>query len=189
MISIELQNIQALKQAFDPVRVDKAYSSALRKTGAKARTRVSQEVRKIYNVKARDISQTAKLINRGDIIELSWTGRTLGLDKFSPTKRIVRNKPSRGPSFRRGVAVKVKKTNKRKLVEGGFQVASKNNLIFERTGKKMTSDPTKDAIKRMFGISVPQMVNKNVSDKAIQFIGEEANVQFERAFNFFLKVQ
>lgn len=185
MIEIKLENLPRLRQAFDPARVDKAFNSALRKTAGKARTRVSQEVRKIYNIKARDISQSVKTINRQDFIELRWTGKTLGLDKYSPTKRTVRT--ARGP--RKGVAVKVLKKGKRKLVKGGFQVASKNNLIFQRTGQKMASNPQKDAIARMFGLSVPQMVNKKVTNNAIEFIGDEMNVQFERAFNFFLNVQ
>jgi len=185
MINIRLENYQALKVAFDPARVEKAHKSALKKTAAKAKTRVSQEIRKVYNIKARDINQASRIMHLGDIIELSWTGGTVGLDKFSPTKRTVRT--ARGP--RKGVAVKVKKAGKRKLVKGGFQVPSKNNLIFQRTGTKMVSDPTRDAIARMYGISVPQMVNEDVSTKAIEFIGDEANVQFVRAFNYFLNVQ
>lgn len=185
MIEISLENYQKLRLSFNPKKVEKALKSALRKTSTKARTRVSQEIRKIYNIKARDISKTSRILNRGDFIELSWTGRTVGLDKFSPTKRIV--KTARGR--RQAVAVKVQKRNKRKLVKGGFQVASKNNLIFQRTGKKMASNPQKDAIARMFGISVPQMVNTKVSNRAIDFIGEEANVQFQKAFNYFLNVK
>ena len=187
MIEIQLTNIRQLKKEFEPKKVEKAYRSALKKTGAKTKTRVSKDVRKTYNIKARDINNITRLYSVSHGVVISWAGKNLSLAKFTPLKRIINigaGKPF--GSKRIGVSVRIKKTSGRKLVKKGFQVTKLNNQIFQRTGGKMKSDPTKDAIKKMFGISIPQMVNDNILNDAANFIEQEMPIQFERAFKHFV---
>ena len=187
MIAVKLNNLVGLKVAFDPIKVEKAYRSAIKKSAGKAKTQISKKVRQTYNIKARDINAITRVNNITQGVVITWIGSQLGLYKFTPLKRII-TLPKGTPwgNKRTGVSVRIKKSNKRKLVKTGFQVAKLNNQIFERNGEKMKSDPTKDAIKKMSGISIPQMVNDNILNEAARFMEKETPIQFERAFNFFV---
>ena len=186
MIKIQVANIPRLNSEFDPKRVDKAYKSALRKTAGKAKTQVSQKVRKTYEVSAANINKVSKISNISQGAVITWIGEQVGLVHFKALKKnITLPKKTNWGNKRVGVTVKIMKAGKRKYIKSGFKVAKLNNHVFERNGKKM-KDPTKDAIRKMSGISIPQMVNKRILNETADFVEQEMPVQFERAFKFFI---
>ena len=182
MIRIDISNIEQLRQQFDPVKVDKAFWSAIKKTTAKAKTQVSKEIRKIYAIKAGDVNKHARLFRTQEGYVISYDGAPIPLHKFRPTDRTVMT--ARG--IRKAVSVKVKKTKRRGIVKGGFQPPKFGGAIYKRTGKASVNDPNREAIARMYSLSVPQMVNDSVADKTLDFIAEEVNDQFYRAFKYFI---
>jgi len=189
MIKVQASNLINLKIAFDHKKVQKAFNSSIKKTATRTKTHISKKVRQIYEIKANKINAVTRINTTKHGAVITWIGTNVGLENFKALKRnITLNKPksSRWGNKRIGVSVIIKKSNSRKLVKTGFQVAKLNNLIFERTGQKMKSDPNKDAIKRMSGISIPQMVNDDVTMDASVFVEREFPIQFERAFKFFV---
>ncbi len=127
-----------------------------RRTTSKIRTRISKDVRKVYNVKARDVSSTVKLLNRSKgTLEhriLLYIGGHIPLAKFDAKPRVVRSR--RGP--RRGVTVRVRKDSGRKLVgkRSGFHGAG-----FLAKGKVMARKTPAGPSHRMhYGPAITQMV-------------------------------
>jgi hypothetical protein len=183
MIKVDISNIDQLRKQFDPEKVDKAFWSALKRTTAKTKTQVSKEIRKIYAIKAGDVNKHVRSYRAQDSYVIDYSGSPISLRKFGAKTRTV----STARGVRKGVSVKVKKTKRRDLVKSGFQISSqKPSPIFKRTGKPSAGDPSREAIAKLFSLSVPQMVNDSVAAKTFDFIQEEANDQFYRAFKFFI---
>jgi len=182
MIKVDISNLEQLRKQFDPVKVDKAFWSALKRTTAKTKTQVSKEIRKIYAIKAGDVNKHVRSYRAQDSYVIDYSGAPIPLHKFRPTARTVTT--ARG--VRKAVSVKVKKTKRRGIVKGGFQPPKFGGPIFKRTGKPSAGDPSREAIAKMFTLSVPQMVNDSVAAKTFDFIQDEANDQFYRAFKFFI---
>jgi hypothetical protein len=142
MISVNLTGIEAARQALGPVVVNKAINSTLNKLAAKAKTEVSKEIRKTYNIKARDLNAqlTVSRARGAGFYEatLSASGPRFSLMYFDPQEIAIRGgdailtsrargrdgsgglvsrKVKRGSRVR-GVTVKVKHAGGRKLVKG-----------------------------------------------------------------------
>lgn len=185
MIRLELENYEDLRRQLGPAPVERALNIAIGRAARKTRTTVSQEVRKIYNVKARDVSRTVKLkrIRRGSNVAaalLEYTGPRLPLDKFGLRQRYVKSARGR----RRGISVKVKKTGPRKIVRGAFAANVNGIKAFKREGAKRLP------INRLTTVSLPQMVaRQQVVDAAIERSGQELGVEFERALRVTLNRQ
>jgi hypothetical protein len=60
VISLELTNIDEAKRLFGSDATDRALKSTLNKLAAQGKTAVSKEIRKTYNIKARDLNNAMK---------------------------------------------------------------------------------------------------------------------------------
>jgi len=141
MIKWRINDIDKLRKEFGDMPIEKALRSTINKMAAKAKTAVSKEIRKTYNIKARDLNaqmridkykpsrHSAILIASGprfslmyfDPVETTIRGSDAILTKRSTGKNasygLVSRKVRRGKK-KRGVTVKVRKDRGRKRVVG-----------------------------------------------------------------------
>ena len=180
-VSLRYGNLAELQQAFgyDPVRT--AVQSAIGKTTKKARTLISKEVRKTYNIKARDIAQVVSILPQASGRVLLWKGGRLPLDHFAPKFGMVKVDVNRGGRVhrakRRRVSVRVRKDRGRQVSKHAFWGAGKNSgkqLIFQRSDQ---SDNKSD-IEMKEGPAIPHMVAK-VDERAVS---DFVHADFENQF-------
>lgn len=180
-VSLRYENLSELQQVFgyDPVRA--AVQSAIGKTAKKARTLISKEVRKTYNIKARDIAQVVSILPQGADRVLLWKGGRLPLDYFAPKFGMVKVDVNRGGRVhrakRRQVSVRVRKDRGRQISKHAFWGSGKNSgkqLVFQREDQ---SDNKSD-IEMKEGPAIPHMVAK-VGDRAVSdFVRQDFESQF-----------
>jgi hypothetical protein len=156
-VSLSLTGIEAARQLFGPSVVHQALNSTLNKLAAQGKTAVSKEIRKTYNIKARDLNaqMTISKARPGAFeSEIGATGPRISLMYFDPeqvtlsggdaiiTKRargksggggLYSRKVKRGGRVR-GVTVKVRNDGGRKLVKGpkgygGFIAQGRRGLL------------------------------------------------------------
>lgn len=132
-----------------------AISRALNRAATTVNATVRKEVRKVYNIKAKDVSDTLKKTKatRSDLrAAVISSGSPIGLDKFKVSPKTV------NPRRKSPIKIGVKKSNLKRVM-GAF-VADVNGIkVFKRKTKKRLP------IERLFGPSVPQMLeNENVTD-------------------------
>lgn len=174
-LRFELTDFKSIRNKFDPKTVDRALNLALNVASRKARVQISKDVRETYTVKARDLTKAVSIkkitSGRGRYARLVlYRGNVLGLDKFSPTKRVIRTDAGK----RRGVSIRIRKDRGRKIVRGAFSADVHGVKVFRRTSE------ARPPIKRLFGPSVPQMVsNKLVIDQ----VSRDVNINLAAEFN------
>ena len=189
LLEFSFKNFEEVEAAFDPKIVTKAVNATIPRTMRKARTNVSKEIRKTYNVKAKTIKDTVRLESRKTSEEtvsiLSYRGGALPVDRFGTRVRSVSSTRGR----RVGVSAKVKKGGRRGIVSGGFPLRGRTGPTMQRTG-----DPREDprfkgdeTIERVFRLSVPQMLNDEVLSVVEGQIGADANKELNRNLEFFQK--
>jgi hypothetical protein len=156
-VSLSLTGIEAARQLFGPSVVHQALNSTLNKLAAQGKTAVSKEIRKTYNIKARDLNaqMTISKARPGAFeSEIGATGPRISLMYFDPeqvtlsggdaiiTKRargksgsggLYSRKVKRGSRVR-GVTVKVRNDRGRKLLRGenhfgGFIAQGRRGLL------------------------------------------------------------
>lgn len=200
MIREEFQDLDALREKYDPRIINKALNSAINKTKNKTRTIVSRGVRNIYNIKASKLKAALKEIaiqpNKGNVNDvviervLSYTGGRISLINFDAKSKTVRvsMKGRKKKVTRNAVTVRVKKSSGRKLVKGkdgrGAFIGVGNNSnehVFMRSSDKRLP------IEKLWGLSVPEMVNTTkVLDEVDDFVKSELPDQLDHALDYFL---
>jgi len=185
VIKTEFRNLSLaeLRRKFDPNAVERADRIATGRVAKKVRTQVSRDVRAVYNVKARDVGKTVKILRnrRGSVEEriLLYTGGSIPLAKFNARPKRVRS--ARGP--RTGVTAKVRKDEGRKLVgkrEGfhGKGFLAKGQVMARKTAKRTPIRP-------LFGPAIPLMVgNDLVIESYHRTVRREYPIELERALNY-----
>lgn len=139
-------------------RAPNAISNAINRAVTNVNSNIKKEVRTEYNIKAKDIQATltktraTRTSPSGEVIS---TGNLIGLDKFKVSPKTV------NPRRKVPIKVGVKKDGLKEVV-GAF-VADINGIkVMERKGKARLP------IKRLFGPSIPQMIdNVGVREKII----------------------
>lgn len=177
MITYELAQLPELRRKFDPKLIDKALERALQVAAMKTRTRVSKEVRKVYNVKAGAISKAVRLSRIPGGRLLLYAGRVIPLDKFGARKKVIRT----GRGRRTGVTVQVRKDHRRQIVKHAFMADVHGQKVFKREGQSRLP------IRRVFGPSIAHMVgNEFVTNLAIRQTGEDAAIEFNRYLEYLM---
>lgn len=141
---------------------------ALNRAAANAKTNVSKKAREKYNVKAKDVGSTIKIVNanKGSLRAIvQSTGERLPLIKFrvSPSSPRPKNPP-------KVLKVEVKRGGLKALV-GAFVANVNGNKVFKRTTSKRLP------IEQLFGPAVPQMIG---SGSVKEFVESEATKIFDQ---------
>lgn len=157
---------------------DKAVASALNKTTSLARTAMSREIRREFNISAGTVNQSLKIQRasaaRGRfqlsaaLSSISRPGRrSLNLARFSARQT------------RKGVTFKVKRNGARQLIPGSFLINGGNTVMI-REGK------TRLPIKALQTIDVAQMFNtQRINNKVVQLIEARFPGLFANDVRFF----
>lgn len=107
LLRFSFENFDEVQRAFDPEIVKKAIRTTIPRTMRKARTNVSKEVRKIYNIKAATVKEAVSLRSRRTSEEtvsiLEYRGGPLPLDRFGTSIRTIATDRGR----RRAVSAKM----------------------------------------------------------------------------------
>lgn len=201
MIKAEFQDLERVKQVYDPIVVEKAAYSTVNKTQGKAATRMSRAVRREYAIKAREINRALhkRIRRRGGIPEglLIYTGTRLSLRHFSSYKGGVPKPPARPKrrspkGTRYGARVRVLKTRKSHIVPRGFWGRGRRGRtdgagewqIFQRVGVSRLP------IRKLSGPSIAHMIrNESAQNDINRLLQEELNDRFSHELDHFLQRQ
>jgi len=160
---VEFKNFDEFKKLLDEQSFKNIYKRTIKRTVTKFKNTASKEVRKIYNTKSSDIKKAATLKKESDYkYKFTIKSPVIGLEKFSARQT------------KQGVSIRVRKDRGRKVIKGAFLAKDTNNRI--RVFKRRYKDRL--PLDRFYSISIPQMFNKEILQKA----GNEAQKTFEKEF-------
>ncbi len=148
----------------------KALARAMKRTGERSRTIMTREVRKDYNVAARDIKATIRIRRNtsGNTIGiiLESKGRRLPFAYFAPKQNAI------------GTTVKIKKA--RKMIPSAFLTTLQSKqAVAKREGKARLP------IQQLYTISIPEMLSaKSVNEAVLKAIGEELSPRILAELNY-----
>ena len=175
-IDINLKGLEKFEKTVNRKIINKAANRTIRRMGTRFRTTAVKEVRKTYNIKAKTLKQKIRARTHYDKEgNQSWrfyvSGKPMSLIHFAPRQT------------KKGVSVKIKKQSGRKIIKGAFIAKGKNgNLrVFKRVGKERLPLDTK------YTISIPQMFNEEILDKAKKEVEDNYQQEFERNINYYLR--
>jgi hypothetical protein len=169
-MEIKLNGIDDVLAKLNP----KAYKQALNRTvndiGAKMKTYTTKEVRRTYNIKAKDIKRYMK------VRRSRYSDMTYQMD--------IRSSPFNAMRFgakllkKNGhVSVRIKKANGRKVLKRAFK--AKSGAILQR--EKGTQN-----IKAVTTVSIPQMFNKKILKEADDIAQKEMSSKLKDNFSFYI---
>ncbi|MGO4890294.1 phage tail protein [Anaerobacillus sp. MEB173] len=140
-----------------------AITNALNRGITNMNSNTKKEVRKDYNIKASDVNPTLKVTRASRSTlggEVRSNGEVIGLDKFKVSPKTI------NPKRKTPIKAAVKKGSAKSLASG-FMADINGAKVFKRTGKKRLP------IKRLFGPSVPQMLENERVREEIHSKGQE----------------
>ena len=166
-------DVEGLEKFKDFLNKDLVWYRAQKRTtsemGRKFRTRVVKDVKKVYNIKAKDLKKAmrTKLEKRNDVYEwkLNVKSRMLSLTHFGARQN------------KKGVSVLIKKDEGRKTLAKTFIAKGQ---VFQREGKERLPLKVKKTL------SVPQMFNKETLKGAFEEVSKEYPKRFEHNLNYYL---
>lgn len=201
MISVTFDNLEGVKRFYDPIIVEKAARSTVKKLRDKAATRASSEVRKVYAVKARDVKAALtprlKEENGLPVGLLIYTGGRLSLRYFTAYKGGVpqgsmRPKVKTRAGLRYGARVRVKKTSPSKIIKRAFWGRGRAGSIdgagewqiFQRIGLGRLP------IRKLTGPSIAHMLrSRSAVDGINNMMAADANKTLEHELDHFIQRQ
>lgn len=140
--------------------------------GSKASTLLVKEVRQSYNIKARDLKNFIK-VKRSNYGTLQYfmdiKSKSLNVTRFGAKK--LKQKGH--------VSVKIKNTKARSTLVPAFFSNKKGNAVLTRIGKTQE-------IKGISTLSIPQMFNQKILEKAEGMVGNEYDRLFKKNFDFYI---
>lgn len=175
-----INTTQQVKKAFDELSKDlrKARIAATNRAGATALTHTIRDIRKSFNITARDL----KGVNNDKNIKTSKANQNKSSFTIyfkSEPIALIYYKPKQTKS---GIAVSIKKSS-RNVLQGAFKIKSKFSPG-ERVVKRLTQ--ASYPVKTLYGPSAMQLFAAGQSQKILieKFI-ERFPIEFDRAYKHF----
>ncbi len=170
-MEIEITGLDEVLKVLHPRVYQKALNRTVNDIGAKMKTNTTKNVRKKYNVKAKDIKSFMN-IKRSRYSDMKY-------------KMEVRSSPLNAMRFgakvlkQRGkVSVRIKKDNGRKVLNRAFLSKSGKAVLQREKGTQK--------IKAVTTISIPQMFNKKILKEADDMARKEFGKKLQDNFNFYI---
>ena len=191
MIAIEYQGqtLDQIYKRYDPSIVDKALARSKNRVMDKSASALNKKLREKYYLLARDISKTtdkrrAVASKKNDAI-LEYIGARLPLSLFKPSNKNVRivSKKTGKTIRRKGVTVRIKKGDGRKLIKSipAFLTKGGQKVSYRRWEGERESYATPTII------SVPEMIEVRAQLKEFDLVvSREFQPEFESNMNFYL---
>jgi len=203
MLSVRFDNLEEVKQFYDPIIVEKAAYSTINQLHKKAATLVGRAVRDKYSIKVRDIKSALKsrVVIQGGVPSgyLIYTSKRISLRHFASGGRpSTRNRPrvktARG--MRRGAKIKVTKMRAARLIKGAFwgqgaigsgagkMLGEGEWQVFQRIGLGRLK------IRKLTGPSISHMVRGKAPLNAInQLVQDQAEKMLAHNLDHFLRTK
>ena len=171
-LKLELKGIDKVLSVLEPSKTRKAVARTLNELGSKASTLLVKEVRQSYNIKARDLKNFIK-VKRSNYGTLQYfmdiKSKSLNVTRFG-AKKLKQNGY---------VSVKIKNSTGRSNLVPAFFSNKKGNAVLTRIGKTQE-------IKGISTLSIPQMFNQKILEKAEGMVGNEYDRLFKKNFDFYI---
>jgi|GEM_PF-2246573 hypothetical protein len=173
-VTVKIEGIDEALAAVDPKICKKALAKTVRRMGQKFKAVATKEVRKTYNIKAKRLKERIKTrtatSDNGFVWTLKVDGRQTGLVGFGARQ------------VKKGVSVRVRKDRGRKVIKGAFIAPGKsgNVHVFRRVdGKRLPIEAKKT-------LSVPQMFNDKIVEKAKKEVAESFSDELKHHLDYYL---
>lgn len=171
-LKLELKGIDKVLSVLEPSKTRKAVARTLNELGSKASTLLVKEVRQRYSIKAKDLKNFIK-VKRSNYGTLQYfmdiKSKSLNVTRFGAKK--LKQKGH--------VSVKIKNTKARSTLVPAFFSNKKGNAVLTRIGKTQE-------IKGISTLSIPQMFNQKILEKAEGMVGNEYDRLFKKNFDFYI---
>ena len=171
MIEIKLDGIDEVLQQLHPKVYEKALNRTVNDIGSKMKTRLTKDVRKQYNIQAKDVKNYMK-IKRSRYDNMRYE-----IEVKSERRNVMRF-GARVLKKRGSVSVRIKKDKGRSTLRNSF-VAKNGKAILHRVGKSQK-------IEAVQTISIPQMFNKKILKEAEQMAQKESGNKLKDNLAFYL---
>lgn len=163
-VSVDHQALEDIKARLGTMerKAPQVIASSLNRALSSVAKTVNEELRKNYHIKTADIKPTITRTRakRSDInAVLRSSGSVIPLDRFKVSPKTV------NPKRKSTIKVAVKKAAAKPL-DGAFNADINGIKVFKRSSKKRLP------IERLFGPSVPQMLNRDDIRKRIEVTGQ-----------------
>lgn len=183
MLTFTFDNFAEVKARFDPRVVQRAVRTTITRTATRAKTEVSRQIRAIYNIKAGTVNEVVRrrIERRSEetVAVLEYRGSPLPVDRFGTSTRMVNTRRGK----RVAVTARVRKDRGRQIVRGAFPLRGRGEggPTMERQGDGRLP------IRRVFRLSVPQMLNEEtgIVTRVQDFIERTGNRELDRNLRFF----
>lgn len=191
MIKFDIKQLQELRKTLDEKSVNTALRWTLDALTRKARTMISREVRKTYNIKASDVSATVKIqrFDRDASRLLLYAGGKIPLEQFKPQVKNVRVTVEHhisGKRFQRtyqATTLKVRKDRGRRLAKGAFY---HGKSVMRRSNKDRGGFDSDQAFKQ-YGPSIPGMVgHSSVLEQFEEMLRTDVGPTFSNRLEYIL---
>lgn len=164
-VSVDERAIAEIKERLGAMenRAPQVIASSLNRAMSSVARTVNEELRKNYHIKTSEIKPTITRTRakRSDVnAVLKSTGPVIPLDRFKVSPKTV------NPKRKSAIKVAVKKGATKQL-EGAFNADINGVKVFRRSTKKRLP------IERLFGPSVPQMLNREDIRNRIDAAGQQ----------------
>ncbi len=168
---VKIEGLEKFQALVDSKVWYKAQKCTTTEMGRKFRTRVVKDVKKVYNVKAKDLKKRIRTrIEKRSAGDVEWRmtvkGSPMSLTHFGPRQT------------KKGVSVLIRKDESRKILAKTFVAKGQ---VFQRKGKGRLPIVAKKTL------SAPQMFNEKTMKAAFEEVKREYPKRFEHNLNFYLK--
>jgi len=168
-IKVEIEGLDKFKDFLYSDVWYKAQKRTTTEMGRKFRTRVVKDVRKVYNIKAKDLKKDMRTrvykTSQGFEWRLKVKGKMQSIIKFGAKQN------------KKGVSVLIRKDEGRKTLAKTFIAKGQ---VFQREDKERLPLIVKKTI------SVPQMFNKETMKEAFKEVSREYPKRFEHNLDYYL---
>ena len=186
-MKIEIKvDTKEVEKMLDPKKFMKIITRTLNKVGDQGKTAMSRKLRETYNIKKKRIDQAftfSKASNSSLAYEIKIRERTPGLQHYSANKT------------GKGVTVKIISTSGRKVVKGGFMAntpqgaiaiwkTKKESARIMKSGRYRGTGIWKVPLKRLYGPSVPGMINSIGINSFEKVVTEKFDKVFSHEFDW-----
>lgn len=170
-LDIKIEGKEKLIAALNEKLYSKIINRTINEIGRKINTQMSKDVRKIFNIKAGDLKKYIK-IKRSNYSKLQYS-----IDINSGVRNI-KHFGARVLKSRGKVSVRIKKNKGRSIIIPAFKAKNSDAILRRVEGTQ--------EIKAVHTLSVPQMFNQEILDRAEKLNEREFSKTFDRNFNYYI---
>jgi len=170
-MKVEFNGLDKVLATLNPKVYRKALNRTVNDIGAKMKTQTTKEVRRTYNIKAKDIKQFMQ-VKRSRYADMKYQMQI----RSSPLNAIRFG--AKALKKRGNVSVRIRKDNGRKVLKRAFLSKSGKAVLQREKGTQK--------IRAVATISIPQMFNKKILKNADDMAKKEFGKKLQDNFSFYI---